>query len=287
MDLSGYDLDTGKIDAARRLSVEGLLTYQPFLFSPDFEVGVGYEFEQNRYAGLVYYPDIDPKLLESPSLRRIIVDPAHHAEFHAANRRLADYYDCLVEQVVDAVGGARGHSFLDVGCNAGYFPQAFALRGARVAAGCDRQDFSKTFSLINSITRANAQFLRAWYEPSRHSIEGLSKFDVVMSMAMLCHVADPLHLLSALAKLADKALFVWTLVNSDEQYTCHYGEPRQDYPSDAFPYCFDNKVCPSVPLLRRSLALLGFSQISQVREPPGHPSYTWQGYRFSGFIAVR
>ena len=235
MDLSKKIKDRALIDQAKALAVEGLLTYQPFVFSPDFEVGVGYEFEADSYVGLVYYPDIDANLLKSPQLSRLIVSPDNYAPYHAANRRLAADYDYLVDRISDAVGGAAGNTFLDVGCNVGYFPQSFAQRGAKIAAGCDRQDFSRTFSLPNAINGRDVSYLAAWYEPSRHTIEGLEPFDVVTSLAMVCHVADPLHLLSAMGKLARKAIFVWTLINDDDGNTCHYGNPRGDYPGDSFP----------------------------------------------------
>jgi SAM-dependent methyltransferase len=286
MDLRARITDAHLVDTAKALAVEGLLTYQPLVFSDDFEVGVGYEFETGSRVGLVHYPDIAPALLGSPELRRLLVDPADYAAFHAANRRLADYYDYLADRISEAVGGASGHSFLDVGCNVGYFPQSFAARGAKLAAGCDRQDFSRSFDLLNAIEGRSARYLRAWYEPDKHALSGLDSFDVVMSMAMVCHVADPLHLLAAMGKLAQKAIFVWTLINDDAGNTCHYGDPRGDYPEDDFPYCFDNKVAPSESLMRYALELMGFKTVSEIA-PPWHNGYAWQGYRFRGFLGLR
>jgi SAM-dependent methyltransferase len=275
------------IQTAKRLAVEGLMGYQPFEFSTDFEVGVGYEFEEGHYAGLVHYPGISSDLLKSPQLKRLMVAPENYAAFHSANRRLAEYYDFLADSIAKAVGNVTSTTFLDVGCNVGYFPQSFALRGAKLSAGCDRQDFSRSFELLNSILGTQARFVNRWYEPGRHLIGGLEPFDVVMSMAMLCHVSDPLHLLSQMGALARRALFVWSIMNEDENLSCHYGEPRGDYKDDNFPYCFDNMVCPSVPLIRRSMDLMGFREIIEIPPPPGHTGYVWQKYRFRGFLGLR
>lgn len=287
MELSGKIITPAALVTAKQLAIEGLLTYQPFVFAHDFEVGVGYEFERGSYDGLIYCPDIDQDMLRSPQLRRLMVAPEKYAAYHAANRRLARYYDYLADRIVDIVGGAAGNTFLDVGCNTGYFPQSFALRGAKLAVGCDRQDFSRPFALLNTILGTDAKFVKRWYEPERHVINGLDQFDVVMSMALVCHVADPLHLVAAMGKLARKALFVWTLINNDANYTCHYGEPRGDYPGDLFPYCFDNVVCPSASLMRRSMELMGFKEVLEIPAPPNHPDYAWLDYPFRGFLGLR
>ena len=104
---------------------------------------------------------------------------------------------------------------------------------------------------------------------------------------MVCHVSDPMHLMSELGKLARKALFIWTIVNDDQIMTCHYGEPRGDYGSDGFPYCFDNMVCPSVPLIRRSMEMMGFGKCVEIHPPAGHPGYGWRDYPFRGFLGLR
>jgi hypothetical protein len=144
VDLSGNIKTPAVVEAAKQLAIEGLLGYQPFVFTSNFEVGVGYEFEQGKYAVLVYCTDIDPNLLRSPQLKRLVVAPENYVEYHAANRRLAHYYDYFADRIAEAVGGARCNTFLDVGCNTGYFPQCFSLRGAKLAVGCDRQDFSRS-----------------------------------------------------------------------------------------------------------------------------------------------
>ncbi|MBK7413926.1 MAG: methyltransferase domain-containing protein [Dechloromonas sp.] len=287
MDFRDKALDDNKIDEAKKFIIEGLISYQPFVFSDNLEVGVGFEFEQQRYAGLVHYPDIPEHLRASPELARRLLADRNRTEFHLANRRLADFYDSLVEQIIDhTAGGIDNNSFLDVGCNNGYIPISFSQRGAKRATGCDRQDFSRVFNFLNSIQGTNAEFIHAWYEPQQHRIAGVEAFDVVTSMAMLCHVSDPLHLLAELGRLSKNALFVWTLFNHDDSNVVRYGTPRGDYPGDVFPYCFDNLTAISVPLFHKSMELMGFSKIIELPVPQIH-SYAWNGYPFRGFLAIR
>lgn len=280
-------LESGLLDEVRSLVIEGLISYQPFVFSDDLEVGVGYEFEVGRYAGLVHYPEMPEPYRSSPELARRLLPEGEKNEFRAANQRLAGFYDYLAGEIATGIGGAQGNSFLDVGCNNGYMPISFNKRGATVAAGCDRQDFSRVFRVLNKVAGSDARFIHAWYDPLRHCIEGVEAFDVVTSMAMLCHVSDPLHLLSSLGKLARKALFVWSLFCDDPSYLVRYGEPRGDYPGDAFPYCFDNMTVPSTALIKRSLELMGFAKVTEVAVPDSCRTYSWNGVPFRGFFATR
>lgn len=288
MDLRGFSLTAQQVDRARQLAIQGLMTYQPFIFSDDFETGVGLEFAEGQWKGLVLYPDINPELLESPELRRIIIDPVHAAKFRQDNQRLRDLYDHFIDITLDHVGGAEGNSFLDVGCNTGYFPLSFARKGAAFAAGCDRQNFQPSFDLLNGVLGTNARFLHTHYDSFRHVIPRVETVDVVTSFAVLCHVSDPLFHLACLGKLARKAIMVWTIVNLDERLSVHYGEPRGDYPSDGYPVCFDNLVCPSDAMMMRSLELMGFSRVVRVPELGIAPhQYSWKGYPFRGYLGLR
>lgn len=242
MDLRPYDLDEKTLELAKKYSIQGLITYQPFIYADTFETGVGMEFEVGSWDGLVYYPDFDQEAVQRNRFwSRIMVDPARYDEFHHANSRLRKYYDSIVDTICVALGGDISDlSFLDVGCKNGYFSQSIALRNAKWAGGVDRQDFSMVFDLLNGIPGTNAHYIPAKYDPMRHVIDGVDSVDVVTSLAVLCHTSDPLFHLHELGQLAKKALFVWTIVSDDEKYVVHYGEPRGDYPEDNFPICFDN-----------------------------------------------
>lgn len=288
MDLRPFNPSPAQLDLARQLVVRGLLGYQPWIFADDLETGVGLEFDLDAYVGLVHYPGIEPALLASPELRRIILRPDRAPEFRAANQRLRSFYDDVADRICAAVGTPTELSTLDVGCNTGYIPIAFARRGTRRAVGCDRQDFSASVELLNAIIGTGVEFFPARYDPRSRAVAGVDAADIVTSFAVLCHISDPLQYLACLGGLARKALFVWTLVNDDPGMTLHYEEPRGDYPDDRFPFCFDNRVCPSIGLLRRSFELLGFKTIIELPgDDHGHVRYRVRGFPFFGMLGLR
>jgi hypothetical protein len=290
LDLRKFIKDKTHVETARQLAIRGLLNYQPWIFSDDFETGVGLEWSEGQFSGLVYYPDIDRSLLEgSPELRRLIIDPARYKEFHEANVKLRQLYDGIVDAICKKVGDVRQLSFLDVGCNTGYLPQSFALLGAREAAGCDREGyFAETFDLLNAVLGTKARFYKSFYNPLSREIEGIREHDVVLSMAVLCHLSDPLTHIKCLGNIAGKALFVWTLVNEDEGYSIRFGEPQGHYKQDSFPLCFDNEITISEKLLQRSLELLGFRHVFEIpARDSSLPSFGWRGCSLRGFLGIR
>jgi hypothetical protein len=289
MDLRTRHPTAGQVKRARDLAVRGLINYQPFVFADDLETGVALEFERGDYVGLIHCPNIDPeRLAASPELRRLVVRPGDADAFHLANGRLRRLYDGIVDALCATVGDVGSASFLDVGCNAGYFPLSFRLRGARWAGGCDRQDYAEAFALLNAILATDAEFIASRYDPLEHRLSGVEPADVVISMAVLCHLSDPLYHLARLGALARRALFVWTLVNPDDGYSIRFGEAGQHYPDDPFPVCFDDNVSLSMGLLRRSFELMGFRSIVELPEPGSElPRFGWRGIPLRGVLGVR
>ncbi len=198
-------------------------------------------------------------------------------------------YDGIVDEICMKFGDVSKMGFLDVGCNTGYFPQSFILRGAGESAGCDREkNFTETFDLLNGILGTRAVFINSFYNPKIRKITGVKQYDVVISMAVLCHLSEPLNHLYALGALAKKGLFIWTLVNNDQGYTVRYGEPMGDYKEDKFPLCFDTGVCVSEGLLRKSFELMEFKNVYEIPHSGSNlPSFGWREYRLRGFLGVR
>lgn len=289
MDLRTRIRDPHLLERAKQLVIRGLLNYQPWIFSESLETGVGWEWSRQALVGLVYFPDIPDCYLHSPELRRLLIDHAGYDEFHEANARLRLLYDGIVDELCMILGDISTLSFLDVGCNTGYLPQSFALRGALEAAGCDREKgFADTFALMNDILGTHVKFRDAHYEPKERAIRGVDPHDIVLSMAVLCHQAEPLSHLAALTSVAKKGLFVWTLINDDADCTIHFGEPRGEYKEDVFPLCFDHDITLSESLLRKSLTRLGFARINEVPLPAaGLPRFAWRGVALRGFLAIR
>lgn len=283
MDLRQFSPTAAQVARARALVIRGIMGYQPWVFADDFECGVGLEFERDDYSGLIYLPEIDP-----PKTLRFI-PPDKLASFRAANARLRTLYEGLADRLCAVLEQIGGSTTLDVGCNSGYFPIAFSRRGVSRAVGCDRErGFSDSVGLLNEIIGARAEFIPARYDPRLRTVPDAEPADLVTSLAVVCHVSDPLQHLAALGELARKALFVWTIVNEDDNMTIHYGEPRGDYADDRYPFCFDNRVLPSRTLLRRSFELLGFKDIVELPGPNDDlPRYTVRGVPFYGLLGVR
>jgi len=286
MDLTPYIKTQKQIDQAKQLVIEGKLFYQPLAIADDLHVGAGYEFLVGEMAGCVYWPTIPPNRLEQPSLKRWIVDSARGPAFIDANRRLAVLYDGFIDGICEAVGDISRLTFADVGCNSGYFPVSFMKRGARRAVGFDRADYGPTFKWLNGVLGTRAEFIYKSYDGKQQCIPGSGQFDVVVSVAVLCHLSDTLQHLAFLGSMAKKAVFLWTPVTEEDAYCIHFGEPNKYYGADEFPLCFDNLVRPSVRLLRKSLELMGFTKIIELPNPPGGmPESFFQPHR--AIVAVR
>ena len=150
-----------QVERAKRLAVRGLLHYQPFIFDDSLAVGAGLSIVGGWRA--------DPPMMDfhgadryaSPDfLQRFVAsDDEQRAKLHEANAHMRAFYDGLVDDVVTAVGGVRGKTVLDVGCNAGYFSIALALRGARVTS-LDREPYEDSIALLNEICGTSVEFRR-------------------------------------------------------------------------------------------------------------------------------
>jgi len=260
-----------QVRVAEKLINRGLLGYQPFVFSDDLETGAGHEFlHGGEYSGLVYWRQkIRPTPEENPTLNRWLIEPSHKDSFSESNSRLRGLYDSFVDQISGLLGDISKLTFAEVGCNTGYFPISFCRRGAKSAVGFDRENYGDSISLLNKILGTDAQFIHAGYDGRTHSVLTAGEYDVVLSIAVLCHLSDTLQHLACLGSMARKAIFVWTPVSDEDDYCIRFGEPNKYYTTDKFPLCFDNIVRPSRKLLMKSLELMGFTEIHQLKNPPG------------------
>lgn len=196
---------------------------------------------------------------------------------YEANRRLAAMYDGFIEKIVSIC--PPGGSYLDFGCNNGYFPVKASLAGVRTTAGVDLGDYSAQFRVLNEITGASAKFSLGHYDPTRHSISmkeplGVPQYDVVSTSALLCHLPDPLHFLKAISQLASKAVFIWNGFVESEELLIRYSPPNKF--SDAeFPNGFDDATSISLGLLHLSMAKLGFVHGEEIKISPDWMPEEW------------
>jgi Methyltransferase domain len=258
-----------QVERAKSLSMHGLLNYQPFKLADDFYCGAGLSIVQGFRANppTVFCPSLDPDMSEYAA--SALAPPANKDEFLRANDQLAACYDGMLEQISHHLGGVAGLSVLDVGCNAGYFPVALARAGASRAVGYDRVDYSKTLALLNEICGTHAQF-KIWdYDGGLQAPE---KFDLVLSIAVLVHLSDPLRHLAWLGSATKNALFVLTPCHMDDDLSIRYHTVNRYY-SNEFPNCFDVTTL-SRKLLCLAFEQMGFSQIIEISTTP--MSRHWQ-----------
>jgi SAM-dependent methyltransferase len=261
MDLRTAIRSPADIQQAKALIVQDHFFYQPFRFADDLEVGGGYEFINRRPgAGMVYWPAYENERGRFPGPPLRPIDSALVGEFRAANDALRQVYDGFIDQICERVAGIRGKSVADVGCNNGYMPAGFALRGVRDAVGYDRNDHSGGLNFLNRLLGTRARFVHAQYDLVDGRIRGCPSYDVVISMSVLQHMPEPLRHLHFLRSITHEALFLMTNAWDDDEYLIRYGEPNAT--SDfAYPWCFDNSIYLSDRLLRKALEKAGFTRI--------------------------
>lgn len=295
MDLRPWLKTTSQVERAKELILRGLFSYQPFIFAEDLEVGAGYEFLHGEFGGLVYWPTANEEvgrlcsarsgfrglcarlgsiLCDQPGrpitpdparLKRLIAKEDEKDAFRRANARLRVMYDSFISAICERVGDVTKTTFVDVGCNAGYFPVSFSLRGAKRAVGYDSGGpYADAVRFLNDALGTKAIYYQRGYDVSTQSIPECDTYDVVVSAAVLCHICDPLFHLRFLGSIARKALFIWTSVTEDDSYCIRFGEPNRYLKDSKFPLGFDNEVRPSLKLLRKSLELMGFKDIVEI-----------------------
>ena len=209
--------------------------------------------------------DTDPAFYE-----REFAKESQREEFFSANAALRRFYDGMIDQIAAAVGPLEGISVLDVGCNTGYFPLAFAQRGVRRSKGIDRIDYSPTISLLNEICGTSVQFSSWRYDGSLTAFE---RHDLVLSIAVLVHLSEPLRHLAWLGSSARKALMVFTPCHDRAEHSITFEAANRYYTDAKFPNCFDVTTL-SKPLLRLAFEKMGFTRIIEITAgrdvmPPG------------------
>ncbi len=216
--------------------------------------------------GRVYWKDAPENLPKS--IREVLTDDPEH--FRECNETLRFIYRYFIDSIVENLGGDISDlSFAEVGCNTGYFLHALALRGAAKCVGLDYTPNAEVFKWFNRVLNTNSEFRFAEWNPLEHRLlyGKMPEVDVALTIAVMCHLADPLYHLAFLCDHSAKGIFIYTPVNKDKGLTVSYGNPAK-YPNAlSWPLGFDNEVRPSVPLLRMGLKEAGFDDIREVKCP--------------------
>jgi hypothetical protein len=265
MDLRPYNLTPEDIARAKQL-----FAYQPFVISDSICTGVAYN----------WLHEADPEGAWRKGAEvydRAIVGPEKFQLAAEANLKLQRTYDRFVMTLCHLFPGG---SYLDVSCNNGYFPVTASLNGMGESVGLDPGDFGGAIEFLNRVTGSRAAFVRGGYAPippslMQHTAGGDAplgrQFDVVSNLEFMCHLADPLHFLHAVASAARKAVFLWSgFVDSDE-YIIRLNPPLASAPPGQREYFwgeFSSGTAISTKLVYTSMAMLGFPHALEVASPP-------------------
>jgi SAM-dependent methyltransferase len=262
MDLT-HKATAAHVERAKKLAMHGLFNYQPFRLSDGFYCGAGMSINQGFRVDppTVYCPSLDPSM--SDYAKQALAAPDEKEEFLRANDQLTSFYDGMIKQVVAHLGGVSGMSVADIGCNAGYFPLSFAQAGAAKTVGYDRVDYTEPLALLNDICGTKSQF-KLW--DYKGELEARDQYDLVLSIAVLVHLSEPLRHLAWLGSSAKKALFVMTPCHREDDYSVRFHTVNRYY-SNKFPNCFD-VVTMSRKLLHLSFEQMGFSKVIEISTAP-------------------
>lgn len=281
MDLRDRSISPEQISELHEFIVRRKLAYQPFTFSDELETGEGFNFINSGPGGNIHWKDADLRVRDL-----VTADPA---AFRRENAALRAIYDDFVAQIFSRVG-VSGLTFAEFGCNTGYFLYALALRGAARCIGYDFTDNSRVFAWFNRVLGTRCEFHFAEWDSFQHRLRHASmpRVDVSLSVAVTCHLPDPIHHLTFLCERADKAIFFWCPVVDHEALSITFGRPRLYHNSLDFPLGFDNDVRISIPLLKLTLEQCGFEDIHEIQPPAGLPD-KWQKWHreHRGYIALR
>jgi hypothetical protein len=193
--------------------------------------------------------------------------------------------DSLVERLGNNISNM---TFGEIGCNSGYYLYDLGLRGAKKCIGYDIPDNRDLFDLFNRVLNVECHFhVGEWssYDHRLHHVE-FEEVDVILSMAVLCHIVDPIYHLAYLCDHARRAMFVYAPLNEDDYFSIKFGHPPRKGNLD-WPLNFDLEVAPSEPLLKLALREAGFEDIHEVICPDLPENWKRFSYRRRAYIAFR
>jgi SAM-dependent methyltransferase len=273
MDLRKFGLSDAQVAFGK-----ACLAYQPFRLSDRVVTGAGYSWRHAR--SLI--------ALNTPQLR---FDAAQDApdvwtKAVAAYETLERTYQAFLDVIV---GACPGGSYLDVGCNTGWFPVAASLRGMAQPLGVDGWDYGASVDFLNHVTGASAAFVRSLYLPHEHrfeqSLDGRT-FDIVSNLAVLVHAPDPLQMLKATAEFSRHAVFLWSAFPRSDDLLIRYAEPNQAS-STPFPWGFDGGTAISDALLVLSMKALGFPNHAEILPGAGTWPTEWDNPLMAPYLPLR
>jgi hypothetical protein len=266
VDLRSIPISEADIGRLREMIVNRKVSYQPFIFRDDLEVGEGLAFETATSdiwpprKGVVYWPG------HPDSLADLAVSENDRDAFRAANGRLRQWYEDKLTLMAGLVDTVSGHEFLELGCNTGYFIHRLSQLGARRSIGVDYGHFGDVFEWFNRVIGSRSEFSHAAWDSTRHRIADteLPEVDVAISISVTCHIADPMHMLAYLCHKARKAVCFFVPLSGKDDVSLSFNHPPNYFQDHLrWPSSFDSKVLPSARLVELGLEQCGFGAIER------------------------
>ena len=151
-----------------------------------------------------------------------------------------------------------GRTVLDVGCNAGYDPFMFKLRGAGEVVGCEPFAFHRQALFLESVYRSGVDFQNIGWQ--QLDPERLGRFDLVHCHGVLYHEAHPMALLQRLRSVVSESgeLLLGSMMLADPQQA----DAVRFVPGA---YCGDPTwwMVPGLLALRWMIAAAGFTVVQE------------------------
>ncbi len=282
MDLRKKSITPAQMSRLRNCFVTRQLAYQPFIFSDDLEAGAGEHFINGLPNLTIHWSDPDPRLAD------IVTANVDH--FRRSNACLRAIYEHFLDSITREVGEVSSLQCAEIGCNSGYFLFGLALRGARRCIGYDCSPNSEFFAVMNEVLGTRCEFHLGEWDSLDHRLNHavMSPVDLCLSVAVTCHLSDPIQHLAYLCDHSRKAVFVYSPATDSDDLSITYARPGKYYKNSTWPVSLDNNVRLSVPLLRLCLEQAGFHDIREVQAPDQLPEEWKRWYNHQrGFVALR
>ncbi|MHB1218458.1 MAG: hypothetical protein ACYC1L_09720 [Alphaproteobacteria bacterium] len=292
MDLRPYKLNAKQIARAKALIRDGLLRYQPFIFTDTLEVGEGQNLH-DRYPDGLFVSQVYCE--EDLGIERAQTQNLEH--FRYCNAGYRRFYDHFADFIADQFGGEFSElAFSEIGCNSGLHLFNLAVRGARSCTGYDWTDMTPAFNFLNEALNTRVKFKSALWNRHQHRIDGASvpEVDVMLSSVFINHQFDPLQHIAYICDRSRKAVFLWILIDTPKTgnpYVVSYSPSlelsRNPKDRQPFPNFLNNGVTISEPLLKTILERLGFGKIIDIPVPDLDDD--WQRFcvGFRPYLAIR
>lgn len=251
--------------------------YQPFILPDGTHTGSGQLIKPVRL--------LDGSLRHRPRyLHPDECNPRQFSSFVRNNENLSRMYEDIISESLSFIGGIKGKSYLDIACNAGYFPVRMSQLGAKTSTGVDAFDHAPNINLCNQVLSTDVSFINQPYSSLTHNISNLEPaFDVVSSIAFMLHISDPTYLLSYLCSLSSHAVILATQVSFDNSLSVTYSDKVNRYYDSPFPVCFDAMTMITDNLIKTGFQLSGFSHIKRIKRR----SYWRYGRHFHAYVAFK